>query len=424
MKKILSISLGCVKNQIDLEYLLGDLINEGFSLTDDFSNCDYILLNTCSFIEDARKEAEAFIKEFRKTGKLIVTGCYPQKEKDYFRSKFKDIKWVIGTESQRNSLQLIDALKTNNSLFVMNDNSLKYRECGIRFTFNSFHTYIKISEGCSRRCSFCSIPDIRGFFRSRKKQNIMNEIINLSQKGFKEFNLVSEDSSLYGREIYKNYILNDLVKDISKTFINSLFRLLYVFPDKTIYSTIDSIAESESFIKYIDIPFQHVSKRVLKNMGRVQENPVRVADYVKSKSLILRSSVMVGYPQETEKDFLELIGFIDKDYIDKLGIFMYSDEKGTPSCCMKNKVEERVKIERFNELIKVYRKRAKKKMLSNIDKIKKCVFTKRENGIFVGRMIEDAPSIDSILISDKKNIKLNELMNIKIIGVRNYTYIA
>lgn len=424
MKKILPISLGCVKNQIDLEYLLGKLTKKGFVLTDDFQECDYILLNTCSFINDARRETEEMIEKFKSTGKLIVTGCYPQRVGEKFFEEFGAVKWVLGTEPQKHSAVLATSLKQGKEIHIVNDNPGKYHECRNRLAFDSFHTYIKLSEGCSRRCAFCAIPSIRGKIRSRKKNNIFSEINVLSKSGYKEFNLVSEDTSLYGRDIYSKYFLNDLIKDLSEKESDLLFRLLYVFPDKSVYSVIDSIKSSDKFIKYIDIPFQHVSNKILKNMGRAQENPIKVAEYAKAESLLLRSSVMVGFPGETERDFKMLADFIEKGYIDKLGIFIYSDEEETPAFEIKSKLPEKIKIERFNAIIKIYKKTAKKGMLANVGRVKDAVFTRRENNYFVGRLIEDAPIIDSSLISLNRKIKLNTIMKIKILGVKNYTYFA
>ncbi|MDD3803821.1 MAG: MiaB/RimO family radical SAM methylthiotransferase [bacterium] len=423
MKKLLPISLGCAKNQIDLEYLLAKMTKSQFVLTDNFEDCDYILVNTCSFIQDAREESEAVIRKYESEGKLIIAGCYPQLEKIDVKKNHPSVKWFIGTEPHREASSLMKALHKNEFFFNLNPNDGEYLECSNRIAFGAFHTFVKLSEGCSRKCAYCSIPRIRGALRSREMTAVKKEIESLSKAGFKEFNLVSEDSSMYGREKNSSQSISNLIRFLRDNFKESIFRLLYVFPDKNIYEIIDLIAASDNFIKYIDIPFQHSSERVLKRMSRNQENALDVALYVKSKGLLLRSSVMVGFPGESEKDFNDLLEFIGCGLIDKLGIFMYSDEKNTKSFSLKGKVSERVKIERFNAIVKKQRIIAAGKMRNNIGKMKPAVFSRSENGLFIGRLIEDAPAVDSILISHAKK-PLNKEINVKIKCVKNYTYFA
>ncbi|MGE3062248.1 MAG: MiaB/RimO family radical SAM methylthiotransferase [bacterium] len=421
MKKILPISLGCVKNQVDLEYLLGRLSSEGYSFSNDFKECDYILINTCSFIEDARIETEELIERHINSGKLIVTGCYPQLENKSFNDKYRDVKWVLGTEPHINASKLVKSLEAETPLFLLNPNKSVYKECSQRVTVSRFHTYIKLSEGCSRRCAYCSIPNIRGALRSRSRVAVKQEISSLAQVGFSEFNLISEDSSMYGRDIYRKYSLSNLVKEISNEYENFYFRLLYVYPDKSVYDVIEAVASAKSFVKYIDIPFQHSSERLLKKMGRSGEDVRNVARFAKERGLILRSTVMVGFPGETDSDFKNLLEFISEGYVDKLGVFVYSDEKNTPAFKMKEKVQEKRKRERFNEVIKTYRKLAFENMKKNVGSIKQAVFYSFKGEYYVGRLMEDAPEIDSALLC-KNKVDLNKVVEVKIRGVKNYTY--
>lgn len=421
--KIFPISLGCVKNQVDLEYLMAKLVSSGFEIADREEESDCVLVNTCSFIADARNESEQAIRMRLKTGRLIVTGCYPQLDGRAFKRKFKGVMWTLGTEPQRESARLASALKNKRELFSLNPNGGSYSECRKRITFNRFHTYIKLSEGCSRKCAYCSIPAIRGRLRSRKKMNIMNEVSALSKLGFREFNLISEDSSMYGRDIYKNYGLPELISDLSSSFQSLYFRVLYAFPDKNIYRVIDSIAESENFIRYIDVPFQHSSGSLLPKMGRHGEDPRRVSAYARERGMIVRSSVMVGFPGETKSDADDLVDFVERGGVDKLGVFIYSDEKGTPAFSMKGKVSEKEKAERFNSVIKAYGRFAKRMMRMNVGKRKKAVFYGYERGFSVGRLLDDAPSVDSILYA-KGRMKLNEIKPVTVKGVRNYSYIV
>ncbi|MEO0233777.1 MAG: MiaB/RimO family radical SAM methylthiotransferase [candidate division WOR-3 bacterium] len=411
------LTLGCSKNQVDIEYLLGELTKEGHLIVEDIDRSDFVLINTCSFINDARVESEKIAKKISKTKKVILIGCYVQMFKDKVFKIFPNINLFIGTESGQFKDFILENLNSKKKLIKLNDNT-KIFFSSERYPLNRFHTYIKISEGCFRKCSFCKIPSIRGTLRSKRIEEILKEVENFSKKGFQEFELISEDSSLYGVDLYKRRMILKLIEKLDKNFPDRLFRLLYVYPDNAINDIVSAIKESKSFIKYIDVPFQHVSYDVLKSMKRENIDVFEISNMIKNSGLILRSSFIVGFPQEKERDFQKLKDFIKRGYIDKLGLFLYSNENEE----IENTIDFSKKIERFNKLININKKIAIEKMKANIGKYKNVVFYYSDNEYTYGRLIEDAPDIDDIVVTKNKDIEKFKVLKLKIKDVKGYTY--
>lgn len=411
------LTLGCSKNQVDIEYLLGEIKKEGHFVVGDIDRADFVLINTCSFIHDARVESEKIAKKISKTKKVILLGCYVQMFKEKVFKMFPNINLFIGTESGQFKDFILENLNTKKKLLKLNENTKIFYNSE-RYPLNRFHTYIKISEGCYRKCSFCKIPSIRGPLRSKKIEEILKEVEIFSKKGFQEFELISEDSSLYGVDLYKKRMILRLIEKLNKTFPDRLFRILYVYPDSAINDIVFAIKESKSFIKYIDVPFQHVSVDVLKSMKRDEIDVFAISRMIKKVGLILRSSFIVGFPQEKEKDFQILKDFIQEGYIDKLGLFLYSNENDN----MIDTIDFSKKVERFNRLINVNKKIALRKMREKIGKYKNVVFYYSDNEYSYGRLIEDAPDIDDIIISKNRDIEKFKILNVKIENVRDYSY--
>ncbi|MEO0288440.1 MAG: MiaB/RimO family radical SAM methylthiotransferase [candidate division WOR-3 bacterium] len=411
------LTLGCSKNQVDIEYLLGELKKEGHLIVGDINTADFVLINTCSFINDARIESEKIAKKISKTKKVILLGCYVQMFKEKVFKIFPEINLFIGTESGQFKDFILENLDSKKKLIKLNGNK-KIFFSSERYPLNRFHTYIKISEGCFRKCSFCKIPSIRGTLRSKKIDEILKEVENFSKKGFQEFELISEDSSLYGVDLYKKRMILRLIEKLDKNFPDRLFRLLYVYPDNFIKDIVFAIKESKSFIKYIDVPFQHVSHDVLKFMRRETVDVFEISNMIKKTGLILRSSFIVGFPQEREQDFQMLKDFIKRGYIDKLGLFLYSNENED----LGDSVDFSKKVERFNKLINVNKKITIKKMKGKIGKYKNVVFYYSDNEYTYGRLIEDAPDIDDIVVTKNNVIEKFQILKVKIKNVKGYTY--
>ncbi|MEO0304298.1 MAG: radical SAM protein, partial [candidate division WOR-3 bacterium] len=253
---------------------------------------------------------------------------------------------------------------------------------------------------------------------SKRIEEILKEVENFSKKGFQEFELISEDSSLYGVDLYKRRMILKLIEKLDKNFPDRLFRLLYVYPDNAINDIVSAIKESKSFIKYIDVPFQHVSYDVLKSMKRENIDVFEISNMIKNSGLILRSSFIVGFPQEKERDFQKLKDFIKRGYIDKLGLFLYSNEDEE----IEDTIDFSKKIERFNKLININKKIAIEKMKAKIGKYKNVVFYYSDNEYTYGRLIEDAPDIDDIVVTKNKDIEKFKVLKLKIKDVKGYTY--
>ncbi len=402
-----------------MEYLLGEIKKKGHIIVGDLDKADFVLLNTCSFIQDARLESEKVAKKLSKRKKVILLGCYVQMYREKVFKIFPNINLFFGTESGKFTKNILENLERSEKILKVNGNENIFYSLE-RYPLNRFHTYIKISEGCIRRCSFCNIPMIRGELRSKKIDEILKEVEKLVNMGFQEFEIISEDTSLYGIDLYKKKMILKLIESLNRNFTDKKFRLLYVYPDKSIYDIVSAVKESKSFIKYIDVPFQHVSENVLRSMNREKIDVEEISKMIKNMGLTLRSSFIVGFPEEKEKDFNMLKDYIKKGYVDKLGLFIYSNEN--------DKIEDTVdyskKIERFNSLININRKIALKNMKEKIGKFHEAVFYYSDGKFTYGRLLEDAPDIDDIIIS--KDIKLQkfESVKVKVKDVKDYCYIC
>ena len=422
--KYFPITLGCVKNQIDMEYMCGELNTKKWIMVYNPESADVIIINTCSFINDAKEESLNMILEMLEIKPVIVTGCLPQAYGEKLQSLIPEVCVFTGTESAQFADRIDISFRKKDRIILLNRNSKEYKEQKRQFVFGGFHTYIKLSEGCDRTCSYCIIPKIRGPYRSRSMNSIIDEIGLLYKKGFREFNLVSEDSSLYGSDNYKKKKLLKLLEAIEKIgFNDAYFRLLYYYPDREIYNIVDFISESKSFIKYIDIPFQHVSSKILRSMKRDIIDPRKICNYIKKKGLIVRSSLMTGFPGEMLSDYIDLKHFIKDGYIDKIGIFIFSPEEGTGAFKMKQ-ISKRTALRRYETLKNISENIMEMKMRERIGETVKAIINISEKDISYGRLIEDMQDTDMELIVNAGNLPLFKELSIKIKNVESMTYIG
>ncbi len=468
------ITLGCNKNQTDSEFLIAGL-SEYFNITPEIENADVIVLNTCAFLEDARKEAENYIKElstFKKNNCkcLIMTGCYAEllhkeifeKENEaniFTNSKnFKNIDLIISlTDIKTFSESILNFLNDNKNSkkFISSNGNIfgLFNEKKInRFISHPNFSYLKISEGCNNHCAYCLIPKIRGDFRSRSKEIIMAEANFLLENKIKEINIISQDIGLYGTDIYQkeNFrflnILDDIsnIKNISnvKTDDNENFwiRLLYMHPRHINKDLVNLIKNSKNICHYIDIPIQHISEKILSKMGRkISKNEIiDKLEMLKFEipEISIRTTFIVGFPDETEQDFEEILKLVEKKYFDRIGVFAYSNEKGTRSFDFPNQVPNKIKQSRLKKIMEMQQKISLEKNKKLFESNKTFQFLTEEvidKKTLKGRIYSMAPEVDGAVyvkydkvqnFSKKFSSKNKNFLDIKITDFNEYDFFA
>ncbi|MFU2157561.1 30S ribosomal protein S12 methylthiotransferase RimO [Caldisericum sp. AR60] len=400
MKRVSLISLGCPKNLVDSERVLGE-VSSKYSITFGTDNADIVLINTCAFLKESREESEEVIKEFiekkekGKIEKLIVIGCYPSLDVGNLKKKFPFVDGFVGTNNIKDVLLAIE----NGGVYV--DKTPEYADLPRLQVTLSHYSYLKIADGCSHRCAFCLIPKIKGDTHSFDIDFLVHEAEALSKNGVKELVLIAQDTTQYGIDLYKQVKLVDLLEELEKIDGVSWIRLLYTYPSPYMHKVIDYIKRSKKVVPYIDMPIQHASDRMLRAMLRMysKKDLEQIVESMKSSHIAFRTSVIVGFPTETEDDFKELEKFIEKYEIDHIGIFKYSNEYGTISYNMKQ-VEEEIKQERFERLNELKDKLAIKRSKSFIGKEISFIvdYYDSTSKNSYGRSIYDAPDIDNVVI--------------------------
>lgn len=429
-RKVSIITLGCSKNTVESESVAGLFLKDGFELTTDILKSGIVVIHTCSFIQDAQVESENFIKyagelkEKKQDLKIFVSGCLPQLLKDELLKKYPFIDGYVGTGNFGAIVKLIKKEKFFKCTEIsggMNDSRKRV------LSSNLPSTYIKISEGCNHRCSFCIIPDLRGKYQSRSIKSIVNEAKALADCGIKEINIIAQDTTSYGLDLYGKLSLHKLMEQLSE--INDLkwIRLLYAYPSSINKQLLDVIKQSKNICKYIDIPVQHISKKVLKNMAR-PVNTREIVENIKKQypDIILRTSIITGFPQETEKDFKELVEFVKENYFEHIGIFGYSDQKNAKSFKLKNKVGDGL-IEKRKQIIAGEQfKNVQKNNKNKIGQKFEVLIENVSGNKAYGRAYFQAPEIDNNFIIDLKqeNIKSGEFKNIIVSDVKDYDIIG
>lgn len=423
--KVGMVSLGCDKNRVDSELILGS-INKFYEITNDPKEAEIIIVNTCGFIESAKQESIDTILEMAeyknkyKCKMLIATGCLTQRYGEELLELMPEIDILMGVNDYMKIHKMIlDFINGERKLFAANYSDENINE-GIRLLTTDKHTaYVRIAEGCDNYCTYCIIPKIRGKFRSRSKESILEEVNTLANNGVKEIILIAQDLTYYGMDIYNKKELHSLIKEISNIDKVEWIRLLYCYPEEITEELIEEIANNKKVVKYLDVPIQHISNNVLKKMAR-RTNKETITGMIKKlrekvPAITLRTSLIVGFPGETEEDFNELCEFLEEYKLDNVGVFKYSKEEGTPASTMENQIEEEVKEERQNKLMLI-----QKDVASNLNKLKMnkvydTIIDRRRGKYFIGRSSEMAPEIDgTILIEYNNNINIGDIVKVKI----------
>ena len=429
------VSLGCPKNQVDGEMLMRKLCDSGFSVAQSEADADAIIVNTCGFIESAKAEAiEAILEaaEYKKAGlasAVIVTGCLAERYKDEIMNEMPEVDAVVGIGANSDIVKICQkalcGVTTNifpNKCFLpLDDNRLVKK--------GSHWTYLKISDGCDNKCSYCAIPGIRGEYRERTLESRTEEAESLAQKGIKEIILVAQDTTKFGISLYGKYMLPELLRRISDINGIEWIRIFYCYPDKVTDELIDAIASLDKVCSYIDIPLQHCNKDVLKAMNRSGSYDELKSLIVKMRSKIpglsLRTTLMVGFPGETEEQFEELCKFVKEMKFDKMGCFKFSPEEDTPAYDMDNQIEEDVKARREEVLGDIQYTVTENANKSRIGKIYKTVVDDIDGEYYMGRSYLDSPEIDSgIIFSSPDKLNIGDFADVRITDYDGYDLIG
>ncbi len=435
---ILFVSLGCDKNLVDSEVMLGIIRERGFTITNDESEADIIIVNTCCFINDAKEESINTIlemAEYKKKGRLkalIVTGCLGQRYYKEIAEEIPEVDGIIGTSSYENICKVIDEALEGH--FSKELQSIDYSPEGTVnrvMTTGGYYSYLKIAEGCDKHCTYCIIPSLRGKYRSRPMEKLVEEATYLANNGVKELILVAQETTLYGVDLYGEKKLPELLKKLVKIEGLEWIRLLYCYPEEITDELIQVMKEEEKICNYLDMPIQHCSDSILKRMARRTTNQ-ELRDIVgKLKREIpdvsLRTTIITGFPGETEKDQEELLDFIDELNFDRLGVFTYSMEEDTPAAKMTDQVEESIKIQRQNEIMELQQEISYDNCLNMIGKTIKVLIEGElpEDGVYIGRTYRDAPNVDGYcFVSAEYPLMSGDFVTVKITEAKEYDLIG
>src|SRR5436309_7163956 len=446
MNKVGFISLGCPKNLVDSEVRMGQLKQHGFQITSDAEEADTVVVNTCGFIDSAKKESiEAILEAARlktngKATRLVVAGCLVERYRDELKAEMPEVDAFIGTSQINDILSVCDPKTNTRSLPVIplgnQSATYLYDESTPRILATPSHyAFIKIAEGCDRPCAFCFIPQMRGHFRSRRFGSIVAEAHQLAEEGVKELILVAQDSSRYGEDLGKQDALAHLLRELSHTDGIEWVRVMYTYPTHISDGFLDVLAEEPKAVKYLDMPLQHASQSVLKLMkrGGNRASLERLINRVRKRvpGIGVRTTFITGFPGETDRDFEELLAFVKNVEFDRVGVFTYSDEEGTPAYNLPNKVDLKIAKRRRVQLMKEQSKIAKRKHKARVGETVRVMFegaSAETDLLWQGRTEAQAPDIDGcVLINDAPeglHPEPGDFVNVEITEAQEYDLIG
>ena len=433
--KVGMVSLGCDKNRIDSEILLGTISNE-YEITNNPKEADIIIVNTCGFIEKAKEESINTILEMAqyktnyKCKLLIATGCLTQRYGEELKNLMPEIDIMLGVNDYKKLHKLIrEFISEQKTSLQVNYSDSNINEGKRILTTASQTAYLRIAEGCNNFCTYCIIPKIRGKFRSRNMENILKEAEGLSKQGVKEIILVAQDTTLYGSDIYGEKKLHILIKELAKIQGIEWIRVLYCYPEEIYEELVDEIASNKKVVKYLDLPIQHISSKILKRMGRKtnKEDIIEKIDLIRSKikGINLRTSLIVGFPGEEEEDFEELKDFLKEYKLDKVGVFTYSREEGTPAAKMENQIDENIKEKREKTLMMIQRGISKEINQLKINNIYDILVEGYNGEYYFCRNYEMIPEVDGkVFFKSENKIKNGEIVRVQIKSCTDYDLVG
>ena len=437
--KILFISLGCDKNLVDSEVMLGLLTRGGFELTNETGEADIAVINTCSFIHDAKQESVNTIlemAEYKKQGSLkvlIVTGCLAERYKDEIMEEIDEVDAVLGTTSYDDIVSVVDrVLQGEDKIQCFKDiDLLPESRTGRVVTTGGYFSYLKIAEGCDKRCSYCIIPKLRGRYRSVPMEDVVADAKALAAQGVKELNIVAQEITVYGKDLYGEKSLHILLKKLCEIPEIRWIRLLYCYPEEIYDELIETIKSEPKICHYMDMPIQHASDRILKKMGRRTNRDELVAIIEKLRreipDITLRTTLITGFPGETKEDHQILKSFISEMAFDRLGVFTYSAEEDTAAALMEGQIDEEVKEARKDELMQIQQEIAFAAAENMVGRTVEVLIEGKipEDGIYIGRTYKDAPDVDGyIFVNAEEEMMSGDMVQVEITGASDYDLIG
>lgn len=436
--KILFISLGCDKNLADSEQMLGILRNKGYEFTDDECEADIIVVNSCCFISDAKEESintildMAQCKTHYKCQALIVTGCLAERYKEEIYKEIPEVDAVIGTSSYDAIAEAVEQALEGKKPQVFKDlNRLPDIRTERVVTTGGYFAHLKIAEGCDKHCTYCIIPKVRGNYRSVPMENLIRQAKELAEKGVKELILVAQETTMYGKDIYGEKSLHKLLKELCKIQGIQFIRIMYCYPEEIYDELIQTMKEEQKICHYLDMPIQHCNDAILKKMGRrtnkkeIQEIVTKLREAI--PDIILRTTLITGFPGETEDNFEEMMDFVDEMEFDRLGVFPYSPEEGTPAVEFPDQIDEEVKADRQCEIMELQQDIAFEKSERRIGQEMIAVIEGKvaDENAYIGRTYMDAPNIDGyVFIHTDEALMTGDFVKVKITASSDYDLIG
>lgn len=433
MEKIFISTLGCAKNLVDSEMMLGTLVKNDYLQTGSIMDADIAIVNTCGFIEAAKEESINEILElaqYKERGNLkhlIVTGCLAQRYSDELLSEIPEIDIVLGTTSFDMILEKIEELKggIRSSLITDIDKHIA-EEIPRSLLTDTFSAYIKIAEGCDNHCTYCIIPKLRGKYRSRRQEDILKEARQLAKNGVKELIVIAQDTTKYGLDIYGKKAISDLMRELNEIEGLKWIRILYSYPEDVDAEFVKAVKECQKVLPYFDMPVQHANDAILKLMNRktskqqIKENIDRIRKEIPEASI--RTSIIVGFPTETQEQFDELCEFVKEVKFDRLGVFAYSREEDTPAAILEGQIDEDIKQERKNRLMEIQQGISYEKNKTFVGStLEVMIDEKVEDGLYEGRSYRDMMEIDGLVfVKTQEDLKKGQFVNVKITEALEY----
>ena len=436
--KLLFVSLGCDKNLVDSEYMIGMLTSHGIELTDDETEADIIIVNSCCFIGDAKEESINTILEMaeqKKTGcckSLIVTGCLTQRYQDEVKKEIPEVDAILGTNSYDSIVEALE--ETLQHKFYKNFHTLSglpQLSTKRTVTTGGHYAYLKIAEGCDKHCTYCIIPKLRGPYRSVPMEELIAEAKTMAEQGVKELVLVAQETTIYGIDLYGKPSLHLLLKELCKIQELYWIRILYCYPEDIYPELVQTMKEELKVCHYLDLPIQHANDEILRRMGRrtSKQELIDKIDFLRSEmpDITLRTTLITGFPGETKEQHKELLEFINDMEFDRLGVFTYSPEEGTPAAAMEHQIDEEVKLDRQAELMELQQdisaelgeRRIGQELLVMIEgKV-------ADEDAYVGRSQADAPGVDGyVFVNTPETLVSGDFVRVKITGALEYDLIG